>query len=534
MSRLNRDTLVTFRTFFRNIARNEDGLTLIEVVITAMFVALIAIATLTGFQDIDRVSADERFHNEGEMLAAQAEEQMRGDPASTLDDLVGASGHVHTYTTKLDGTLYTITQEANYFNESKPGSDCSAIGANESGSKEDGDYLRVTSRVTWTQLEAAKRSPVSESTIITPPDGSALELDATNGALPDANLSNVNAIVKYTGVEAKEPTTIEGTTGTAGCLVFGGIPSTSATIEVKGLSGYVTESGSIDVPTKEVTIAPNITTHDPVVLNEGGAIKAKFMYKGTPVSGNTFVTYYEGAKNANEYTVGAPKLEYESSGENKYKAVTGEEAGNGYAQSATTPIYTSYPKGDLFPFPYSSTEAEHKSKWQVFAGDCKENNAHAIDSEATNGEAVVTAGGTTEVSVPMTNLTLDVYTGTSGTTVEAKEPTVKITNTACESAAAPNNASAANIVHEQKLTKTGNLKYPYQPFGAEKLCLAGESTTKTVSGKKVTEYHTQTIEPDLTKLERTDVIYLGEESSYETTGGEKVTVASSTTKQPSC
>jgi Tfp pilus assembly protein PilV len=525
---------VTFRTFFRNIARNEDGLTLIEVVITSMLVALIAIATLTGFQDIDRVSADERFHNEGEMLAAQAEEQLRGDPANTLDDLEGASGHIHTYTTKVDGTLYTITQEANYFNESKPGSDCSAIGADESSSKEDGDYLRVTSRVTWTQLEAAKRSPVSESTIITPPDGSALEVDATNGALPDADLSNVNAIVKYTGVEATQPTTIEGTTGAAGCLVFGGIPSTSATVEVKGLSGYVTESGSTKVPTKEVTIAPNITTHDPVVLNEGGAIKAKFMYKSSSVLGNTFVAYYEEAKNANEYTVGAPKLEYESGGEGKYKTLTGEESGSGYALSATTPIYTSYPKGDLFPFPYSSTGTEHKAKWQVFAGDCKENNAHALDSEVTNGEAVVTAGNTSEVSVPMADLILDVYTGTTGTTAEAKEPTVKITDTACESAAAPNNASAANIVHEQKLSTTGNLKYAYQPFGKEKLCLVGENTTKTVSGKKITEYHTQTIEPDLTKLEHTDVIYLGKESSYETTGGEKVTVESSQTTKLAC
>jgi type II secretory pathway pseudopilin PulG len=512
---------VTFRTYFANIARNEDGLTLIEVVITAMLVALIAIATLTGFQDIDRVSADQRFHNEGEMLASQAEEQLRGDPASTLDDLVGATGHVHTYTTKLDGTLYTITQEANYFNESKPGSDCSAVGASESSSKEDGDYLRVTSRVTWSQLEAAKRSPVSESSVITPPDGSALEVDASNGAIPDSNLSNVNAIVKYTGVEAKQPTVIEGTTGTAGCVVFGGIPSTSATVEVKGLSGYVTESGSIDVPTKEVTIAPNITTHDPVVLNEGGAITAKFTYGGKEVEGNTFVAFYEGAKNANEYTVGAPKLEYESSGENKYKTIT-SESGNGYAYSATTPIYPSYPKGDLFPFPYSPTEPAHQSKWQVFAGDCKENNANAIDSKVANVEAIVTAGGKAESSVPMTDLVVNVYTGTVKTpeALSTKIYKVKLTDTSCSKSPAPNNASAANLEHTQETTPTGHLKYPYQPFGKVKLCLANTNESRIY-----------TVEPDLTEpAEHSDTVYLKESKSYTSpTSSDAVTVAPGTT-----
>ncbi len=526
------DTLVTFRTFFRNIARNDDGLTLIEVVITALFVGLIAVGTLTGFQVLDRASADERFHDEAELLAAQSQEHLRSDPANTLDELAGQGGsleeHKRTYTLAVDGTTYTITQAAQYFNESKPGSDCSGIGASESGSKEDGDYLRVTSAVTWPQLHT--RKAVSESSIVTPPDGSALEIDATNGALPEGNLSGVNASIKYTGVEAKEPTTLEGTTGAAGCIVFGGLPSTSAKVEIKELSGYVTESGSTKVPTKEATIAPNITTHDSIVLNEGGAITAKFIYNSKPVEGNTFVAAYEGATNSNEFTVGAPELTYESGGENKYKAITTK-----YAESATTPMATSYIKGDLFPFPYSSTNLEHNKKWQVYAGDCKENNAHANDSSVTNGEAIVLPGKTTPVSVPMVDLTVDVYTGTSGTTAEKKEPTIKITNTACESAPDPINASAVNLVREPKLMSTGTLRYPYQPFGKEKLCLVGEQTKKTVKGKSVTEYHTQTVEPNLTSTTHTDIFYLGEETSYTPTGGnDEVKVKSSEISQPSC
>ena len=118
--------------------------------------------------------------------------------------------------------------------------------------------------------------PGQDSDLRWSPDGSALEFDATTGAYPEAALSGVTTTVTYTGVEATEPTTVKGTTGTAGCVVFGGLPATSAEVEVTELPGYVIESGAPKVPTKEVTIAPNITTHDSVVLNEGGAITASW------------------------------------------------------------------------------------------------------------------------------------------------------------------------------------------------------------------------------------------------------------------
>ncbi len=513
---------MTFRTFLTNTAQREDGLTLIEVVITTLLVALIAVGTLTGFQTIDRASADERFHDEAVLLAAQSQEQLRSDPASTLDNLVGAANHARTYTTTIDKNIYTIKQEANYFNESKPGSDCLATGATESSAKNDGDYLRVTSSVTWPQLNATNRKAVTESSIVTPPDGSALEIDATNGANPEEALSGVSSIVKYTGVEASQLTTVEGTTGTAGCVVFGGIPATSAKVEIKELSGYVTESGAPKVPTKEVTIAPNITTHDPVVLNEGGAIAVNFTYGGKQVGGSTFVAAHEGAINANEFTVGAAKFEYESGVEKKYKTVT-TESGQGYSTSATTPIASAYPTGDLFPFPYSSTIQKFKKKWQVYAGDCTENNAHAIDNSVANVEAIVLPGQTTPaVNVPMTDLVLNVYTGTVKTpeALTTKIYKIKITNTACSKSVAPNNASAANLEHTQETTATGHLKYPFQPFGKAKLCLANP-----------TENRIYTVEPTLSEpVEHFDTIYLKESSKYNSPGsGDPVTVTTGTT-----
>jgi Tfp pilus assembly protein PilV len=514
------DMLVTFRTFFRSIAREDDGLTLIEVVITTLFVALIAVGTLTGFQDIDRSSVDERFHAEAALLAAQSQEQLRTDPASILDEL--------------NNNTYTITQEANYVNESRPGSDCLATAASESSSKNDGDYLRVTSRVSWPQISQTGRvrEPVSESSIITPPDGSALEVDATTGESPEQALSGVTPVVEYTGAKATKPTTAEGTTGTAGCLVFGGIPTTSAKVEIKELPGYVTTSGALKVPAKEVTIAPNITTHDPVVLNRGGAITAKFMYGGKEVEGSTFVAAFEEVTNAaTEFTVGAPTVGtpgtpgfvYEPGGEHKYKTVTTEPY---YSTSATTPMGTGYATGDLFPFPYLSTT---KREWLVFAGDCKENNSHTIDNAVEDGKAIVKAGETTGVinaiNVPMTDLVVDVYTGKSGTTVETKELPVKITNTECAKSSTPINASASNLEHTQKTTAVGHLHYPFQPFGTAKVCIA-YNTTGTGAA-----HRTYIFEPNLNvPTEHIDTIYVGDTKEYNSTGSnDPIKVAESTT-----
>jgi type II secretory pathway pseudopilin PulG len=525
------DMLVTFRTFFRRTARSEDGLTLIEVVITTLFVALIAIATLTGFQDIDRTSVDERFHDEAAQLAAQSQEQLRTDPASILDELEGSESHSHVYTTAIDNNTYTITQEANYVNESRPGSDCLATAAGESSSKNDGDYLRVTSRVTWPQISQTGRvrEPVSESSIITPPDGSALEVDATTGESPEQALSGVTPIVEYTGVKATKPTKIEGTTGTAGCVVFGGIPATSAKVEIEELPGYVTTSGALKVPPKEATIAPNITTHDPVVLNRGGAITAKFMYGGKEVEGSTFVAAFEEVTNAaTEFTVGAPTVGttpgfvFESGGEHKYKTVTTEPY---YSKTATTPKGTGYATGDLFPFPYLSTT---KREWLVFAGDCKENNAETIDSSIKDGKAIVKAGETTgnettPINVPMTDLGVDVYTGTSGTTLETKELPVKITNTQCAKSSTPINASAANLEHTQTTT-AGHLHYPYQPFGTEKVCIAYNTTGSGAA------HRTYTFEPTLnTPTEHVDTIYVGETKAeyYSTVSKDLIKVVNS-------
>lgn len=458
---------------------------LIEVVITAFLVGLIVVAVFSGFSVASNTSADQRRHDQAAVLAAQSQEQLRTDPANALEVLEATP---HSYTQTLGGTQYTITESSKFINDKTQASACTAPGE---VSKQNGSYLQVTSVVSWKAVNSTYPK-VEQSSIITPPTGSALEIDVVNGASPEEGVSGVNASVEYTGVESTLPTLVEGTTTTNGCVVFGAIPATTALVNVKPPLGYVTPSDTFKIPPEPVTLAPNLTTHKEYIVNRGGAIKGEFTYKGettyegTPVKGETFVAS-NGKLTAPSFVLGSTIYKYESGGEERYTPLA-----NTQAQTAETPKATNYPTGDLFPW-----AAE---KYLVFAGDCLKNNAGTLKPE----EVLVEPGKTATVKIPLSRVTLSVYTGTATTPVGLVSETLplRITNTGCKTPT-PNDATAPLYIHEQRLSG-GHLEDPYQPYGSNfSLCVYSE--------KKTTNY---TISyADETLAGPTPNVYLGQTTS---------------------
>jgi Tfp pilus assembly protein PilV len=485
-SRFRRGRLQPFR--FGDFARDtsalahrhsgpEDGFLLIEVIISALLVGLIVIATLTGFDVVNRTSADQRRHNDAAVLAAQSQEQLRSDPASALNALATSP---HEYTRTVNGTIYTITQEAKHVAASGQTTGCSAT----QSTAQTGANFQVASTVTWSLQIAAKRPAVKQASIITPPVGSALEVDVGNAPTPTAGVAGVTALVKYAPNESASQVGLQGTTNASGCLIFGGIAATTAMLEIEKKIGYVIPSGAVQVPVKEVTIAPNITTHAAVTYNQGGAIKATFTNEGKTtaqgktVTGDTFVALNSNIGLSPEFEVGSTRFEYELGAEELYKAAPGV-----YEATATTPgpaniggatSATLYPAGDLFPFPSST--------WSVYAGDCTKTS---VPSEAVaSSPPTVEPGKTATVQVPLSYVNLSVLTGNyagvghEGVAASELLP-VKITSTECASAPTPNNAWGTNYAHNQFLTSQGHLQSPFQPFGTSTLCVAKEASNKT-------------------------------------------------------
>jgi Tfp pilus assembly protein PilV len=505
----------------------QDGVSLIEVMVSALMVGFIVIATFTGFNAANHTTASERTHDQAAQLAAQSLEEMRSDSAATLDTIekVAGVGTEHVYTQTIGGQKYTIAQSDEWIPDNNPNANCSA--SSKEHSSQAGDYLRIATSVDWHQLEVEKRPPLRQYSIITPPDGSGLEVDVLNGRTPEQPVAGVTVVAG----EA------EATTGEAGCAILGGIPATKITVEAFKV-GDVTEAGAVKNISPELAIAPNVTTHKEVVLNTGSHITAEFTHEGKKATGDTLVAYNPKMNLAPDFEVGSTRYGAFTSETGTYDALPGEpptkEDPEPYRATATTPISPEYyPTGDLFPF--------EKGPWEVYAGDCPANNPAVVTKGEISESSISAAlepGEDPTVKVPTSEVALTVYKGTKSAhgEVESTARPVKITNTEClktkekeevknKTTYLPNNAYQYSVVHTQDTTTTGKLEAPFQPFGASfKLCLFDESIHKAY----VTNY------ADEKATGPTIPIYLSEAAgkSYTEGADPQVEVQSAPSKNP--
>lgn len=505
---------------------------LLEVVITALIVGLITIATLTGFNDVDKTTAAQRQHDEASLLAAESQEALRSDPASALELLETSP---HQYTQSSGGNTYTVTQQSKILGAGESSAACSVT----KKSRQSANAIRVTSTVTWPEQQQGHRPAVTEVGLITPPTGSGFEVDAGNAPNATAGVSGVTAQVQYTASKGGAAATVEQTTGSEGCVIFTGIPATSAIVSIRENIGYVTITGSTSYPTKEVTLAPNYTTHDPVVYNLGGAITAYFTYNGESeykhpnnegngeveetVKGDTFVASNTAMTAEPDFEVGSTRSKLGTGG--VYEALPGES----YEPTATSPEEPAkYPNGNLFPFLGKTEKEKGENPWTVYAGDCPSNNPETVTGKVIKGPeniSVSPALTTSVPKVPMSYVALGLYKLATKSEVEAKthswealETTtqypVTITNTKC-AGITPDNEATINAKHKQLTTagatNGGHLEAPFQPFGEFSLCVYAASSKRTY-----TTSYTNTVNAETKQLQGgTPNIYLGMVSKSE-------------------
>ncbi len=522
---------------------SQDGFTLIEVIISSFMVGLIVVGTFTGFQVADQSTAHDRLHDEAAVLAAQSQDQLRSAPASALKVLATSP---HTHTQVADGVTFSIKQEARFVGGPEGSTGCSVTEHKAQVT----NALRITSTVSWPNSKGTAQ-PVVETGVVTPPTGSALEVDVGNAPAPTAGVAGVTVIVKYKAAGSETVSTLEGVTPAAGCIVFGAIPSTAATVEIPELVSFVTPSGSQYVKPEEEVLAPNTTTYDAVTYQRGGAIIATFMYnksntythlnnKNIPeteevIPSDTFVAASADMKTPPNYEVGSTRGELIiASG--LYEPIPGVPVAKPpftYQHEVTSPETSRYPQGNLFPFP----ESEGEGSWEVYAGDCKANDPETLKVPGVSVERKwITPGApqTTFKEVPLSHTSLNLYSASESEVaalgseaakdLETKNKyLVTITNTAC-TGTTPNNETPVKSEHEQDTTtgeaNGGHLEFPFQPFGAYQLCVYNETSkrTYTVPGEDLTVAGTtkNIYLPQRSLLERTE-LKASEEASEKAT-----------------
>ncbi len=507
---------------------------LMEVLISAVIVGLIAVGTLMGINAAQRTSISERDHNQAIALASESQEALRTAPASTFD--TANNKYEHVYKKTLGGETYTITQAASFLNNAGESTSCSATNT----SRQETNSLRFASVVTWPQQVAGKRAPITMSSVTTPPTSSALEVDVGNYPTPTAGVPGFTTTIKYYANGSSTASTLSGTTEATGCVVFAGVPATAATVEVSEKTGFVTPAGETKWPVKEVSIAPNYTTHDPITFNEGGAIQAEFTYGGVTtrthpkntgsetitenVTSDDFVAYNELMQLTPNFEVATAEHTTTSG---LYTPMFGKATSTSWLSTITSPAEGKSPQGNLFPFPTPGA-------WKVYAGACTANDPHTLNSSLTDSTTLVTAGKTTlPVSVPMADLKLNVYTGTKGSTTfsEATSYPVVIKNTGCTSYT-PNNESKVTEVKEEEKTTTntapwlgygGHLEHPFLPFGEGTLCV-GPYTSGSKKYTFTTKYALNNTSEYTRNIYLGDLSESGKPEYKETIGSEPVIV----------
>jgi Tfp pilus assembly protein PilV len=185
----------------RERARSEAGMTLIEVVVSALLVGLISLS-LIGLDAVGKTTADQRVRSQANAIAQQDQERLR---AMTADQLAKLS---QTRTVTLDGTVFTVTSTGTFLSSGSGAASCSGASA---------DYAKVISSVTWGNNN---RPPVVEQGIITPNAGGSLltkVVDQDGAALQGVS-------VRTNGTDQNTDTTHRAAvTDSAGCAIFGGL-----------------------------------------------------------------------------------------------------------------------------------------------------------------------------------------------------------------------------------------------------------------------------------------------------------------------
>jgi type II secretory pathway pseudopilin PulG len=380
--------------------RSERGDTLIEVVIAALMVALIATASLGGFSDIGHLTATQRNEEQAAALAQQDEARLRGLTISQLDSTGTSTGPANattgntSYTQTVDGTVYTVTSTSKFISGSTGASACSGGNA---------DVVQTTSTVTWATNNGG-RNPVVVHGLITPNNGGALVATVYNGQAPSgSNVGLAGVTISLSGGPTSVTPVI---TDSSGCVVFAGLDSGTYTVNYTAPTGgtWITNTGSTTIPSQNETVTATQTAQAPAVyLAQPGAIQASFqttfngnLYNSSGTSSgtlNTTLTNQESdtfVVNNGQWTPNTQVFGTDST-----------KTSNSYAQTLTS-------SSSFFPF--SSTMAT-SYLYFAWAGSCTAN-----EPSPTPAGFSIAANTTTPVTASMPAMIIMPYAATPSST----------------------------------------------------------------------------------------------------------------------
>jgi type II secretory pathway pseudopilin PulG len=436
---------------------DQEGFIIIEVLVSAIILAIVAGAVLTLITATTRSAASQRDRSVAYDLAQADQARLRTMQITVLNGLEQLNEKARALNAepiKLNGTVYTLESKGEFVNNQAGGVSCTA-------ENDTPDYIQLTSTVT----SPALNSPVTVQSVVSPSTGS---LDTTHGNLSVQVENAVGEPVSGISVSLKGGAYAR-TTESQGCANFADLPNS-------GYSGIVKSNGTLvnrEGKTEEAisaTIVGKSTVHVSSAWDKPGKLQPEFVYAqpGTgkllpaPVDSMS-VTFIERSLGPTVY--GTP----------------------GGARSAS-PVAER-----LFPF--------HASKYTVYAGSCLSNNPNPSGSKTENNvgigsiEVLPEGVGTARIQVPALELTVE----NSSKPVAGAMVTVTDENSGCKSGSSVvKRTFTTNAGGHLALTETGATEAGL-PFGTYKICASKKIGTTTLRAEatkvSVENFATATVKP---------------------------------------
>src|SRR3954471_21392220 len=134
---------------------NESGFAMIEVIVSAAVLAMLALAVLSGIDGASRATGREKARSTAATVAEQDQERMRSLQIGTLSNAYDVTRHV-----SVDGVNYDVRSTAKWVDDGGGTAVSCSTGPQA-------DYLQITSSVTSNTV-GTRIAPVTLTSLLSP------------------------------------------------------------------------------------------------------------------------------------------------------------------------------------------------------------------------------------------------------------------------------------------------------------------------------------------------------------------------------
>jgi Tfp pilus assembly protein PilV len=411
----------------------DSGFALVETLVSAVVLVVIALATLAAVDRAQSTSAIGKGRSVAASLAEQDQERLRALPATSLSTY--PRNHAPTRPMVVGGLTYNVASSVDWVRDSTGGTPSCTSDDNSSQA----DYLKITSTVTGTGVR-----PITISSLVATP----VAFSSTRGTLAVKVVDGGNQPVVGLAVSISGGASTTDSTNAAGCAVFAYIPAGAYHVRFSQ-SGWVDPTGASAVDATKQVNAGQVNLL-PLTYDRAGAITVRFDTKVGSAAATT-------------------SWGWTASG--MHTGVTG--AGIRTNIGASAPLdhtQASVPVTDLFPF---------RTAYQTFAGECKGSNpATAIPStgwySAGGGgvdDVVIVPPGDTSSAVIVRQPALGLKVTNGSAALPAANVVLTVKDATCITPPAPVRLGGLTTNSAGMVTKSDVVAYdPGVPFGVYDIC----------------------------------------------------------------